>query len=104
MKTISGNWIEPQLTSPLILVPLTKSIDYDNFKKENTSSLNLELESKHFNFYSKKADTSVLKNLSKSLENNFYKITENMKTCFESKIDVFIYPNIKSFHSAISVP
>jgi hypothetical protein len=66
-KTISGNWIEPQLTSPLILVPLTKTIDYDNFKKENTSSLNLELESKHFNFYSKKADTSVLENLSISL-------------------------------------
>ena len=103
-KTIKGNWIEPQLTSSLILVPFTKTIDYDNFKKENTSSLNLEFESKHFNFYSKKADASVLENLSKSLENNYLKITENMKTSFESKIDVFIYPNIKSFHSAINVP
>lgn len=103
-KTIIGNWIEPQLTSPLILVPLTKTIDYDNFKKENTSSLNLELESKHFNFYSKKADASVLKNLSQSLESNYLRITENMKTSFKSKIDVFIYPNIKSFHSAINLP
>lgn len=103
-KTIKGSWIEPQLTSSLILVPLTKTIDYDNFKKENTSSLNLEFESKHFNFYSKKADASVLENLSKSLENNYLKITENMKTSFESKIDVFIYPNIKSFHSALNLP
>ena len=103
-KSINGNWIEPQLKSSLILVPLTKTIDYDNFKKENTSSLNLEFESKHFNFYSKKTDTSVLKNLSKSLENNYLRITEDMKTNFESKIDVFIYPNIKSFHSAINIP
>lgn len=103
-KVINGIWTEPQSTYPLILKPLTKEIDYDNFKKENTSSLNLEFESKHFKFYSKKADTSVLENLSKSLENNYSKITENMKTSFESKIDVFIYPNIKSFHSAINVP
>ncbi len=103
-KSINGNWIEPQLTSSLILVPLTKTIDYDNFKKENTSSLNLEFESNHFNFYSKKTDTSVLKNLSKSLESNYSRIAENMKTSFEAKIDVFIYPNIKSFHSAINVP
>tara|TARA_R110002073_G_scaffold335987_1_gene529764 strand:+ start:31865 stop:32977 length:1113 start_codon:yes stop_codon:yes gene_type:complete len=103
-KTINGNWIEPQLKSSLILVPLTKTIDYDNFKKENTSSLNLEFESKHFNFYSKKTDTSVLKNLSNSLESNYLRVTEKMKTNFESKIDVFIYPNIKSFHSAINIP
>lgn len=103
-KSINGNWIEPQLKSSLILVPLTKTINYDNFKKENTSSLNLEFESKHFNFYSRETDTSVLKNLSKSLESNYLRITEDMKTNFESKIDVFIYPNIKSFHSAINVP
>ncbi|WP_417364546.1 peptidase MA family metallohydrolase [Galbibacter sp.] len=102
-KSINGNWIEPHLKSSLILVPLTKTIDYNNFKKENTTSLNLEFESQHFNFYSKKTDTSVLKNLSQSLESNYLRITEDMKTNFESKIDVFIYPNIKSFHNAINL-
>ncbi len=33
-KTINGIWTEPQYTSPLILEPLTKEIDYDNFKKK----------------------------------------------------------------------
>ncbi len=103
-QRINGRWIEPQLTSPLILIPLTKTIDYDNFKKENTSSLDLEFESEHFNFYSKKGDTSVLEDVSKSLESNYSRITENMQTLFESKIDVFIYPNITSFHTAIYAP
>ena len=103
-KTISGNWIEPQLTSPLILVPLTKTIDYDNFNKENTSSLNLEFESKHFDFYSEKEDTKVLDSLSKAIESNYLRITKDMQTSFNSKIDVFIYPNVKAFHSAINLP
>jgi hypothetical protein len=103
-QRINGRWIEPQLTSPLILIPLTKTIDYDNFEKKNTSSLPLEFESKHFSFYSKKGDTSVLKNVSKSLESNYSRITEGMQTHFESKIDVFIYPNTTSFHTAINAP
>ena len=32
-KTINGNWIERQLTSLLILMPLTQTIDYEYFKK-----------------------------------------------------------------------
>jgi hypothetical protein len=103
-KTIIGKWIEPTNTSPLILVPLTKTIDYDNFKKENTSSLDLEFTSENFNFYSKKEDTKVLESLSKALESNYLRITEDMKTSFNSKIDVFIYPNIQSFHIALNVP
>jgi len=102
-KTINGIWAEPQFTSPLILVPLTQEIDYDKFKKENTSSLNLEFESKHFNFYSKKEDVKVLDSLSKTLESNYLRITKYMQTSFESKIDVFIYPNVESFHNAINL-
>ena len=30
-KIINGIWIEPQFTSPLILVPLTQKINYNNF-------------------------------------------------------------------------
>ncbi|MFL0354753.1 peptidase MA family metallohydrolase [Xanthomarina sp. GH4-25] len=101
-KTINGIWTEPQYTSPLILAPLTKEIDYDNFKKENTSSLNLESTSDHFNYYSKKEDKKVLDSLSKALESNYLRITTEMQTNFNSKIDVFIYPDLKTFHSAIN--
>lgn len=103
-KSINGNWIEPQLTSPLVLLPLTKTIDYDNFKKENTSSLNLESTSENFNLYSKKQDSKILESLSNELESNYLRLTKDMQTSFNSKIDVFIYPDIKSFHNAINVP
>lgn len=103
-KRMVGEWREPQLTSPLILLPLTTPINYANYKKENTSSLDLQLESTHFKFYSKAADTSALKKLSNTLERNYSRITENMNTRFESKIDVFIYPDVVSFHTAINAP
>lgn len=103
-KTINGIWTEAQSIYPLILEPLTKEIDYDNLKKENTSSLNLKFISEHFNSYSKKEDEKVLKNLSDTLESNYLRVTTNMKTSFNSKIDVFIYPDLKAFHSAINYP
>lgn len=103
-KIINGIWTEPQNTSKLILEPLNKEIDYDNLKKKNTSYLNLEFTSKHFNFYLKEEDAKVLENISKILENNFLRITADMQTDFESKIDVFIYPNLSAFHSSIGYP
>ena len=102
-KTINGIWTEPQLSSPLILVPLTKEIDYDNFQRENTSSLNLQFASENFNFYSKQEDTKVLDSLSKALESNYLRLTKDMNTSFTSKIDVFIYPDLKKFHSALNL-
>lgn len=102
-KTINGIWTEPQLSSPLILVPLTKEIDYDNFQRENTSSLNLQFVSENFNFYSKQEDTKVLNSLSKALESNYLRLTKYMNTSFTSKIDVFIYPDLKKFHSALNL-
>ncbi len=101
---INGIWTEPTNKSPLTLVPLTKEIDYDNFKKENTSSLTLEFTSENFNFYSEKQDIKVLEDLSNVLESNYLQLIKNMQTSFNSKIDVFIYPNIKSFHNAINQP
>ncbi|WP_176223674.1 peptidase MA family metallohydrolase [Marivirga sericea] len=103
-NTINGMWTEPQNTTALILEPLTKEIDYDNFKKENTSSLNLALTNPHFNFYSEEEDKNVLEDLSKTLESNYLRITKDMQTSFISKIDVFIYPDLKTFHIAINFP
>lgn len=99
---IKGSWKEGQNTFPLVLTPLTKEIDYSNFKRENTSSLNLEVTSENFDFYSKKQDVKVLDDLSKVLESNYLRLCKNMQTRFDSKIDVFIYPETKAFHKAIN--
>lgn len=103
-KLITGSWKEGQNTFPLVLTPLVTEIDYSNFKRENTSSLDLKFNSEHFDFYSKKQDEKVLDDLSKVLESNYLRICNNMQTSFDSKIDVFIYPNTKAFHIAIDYP
>jgi hypothetical protein len=102
--TIDGIWTESQSIYPLILKPLNKEIDYDNYKKENASSLDLEYTSKHFNFHSEKDDVKSLESLSKTLENNYLRITQNMRTTFNSKIQVFIYPSLTAFHNSIGYP
>lgn len=103
-KVISGTWKEGQNTFPLVLRPLTGDVDYSNFKKENTSSLNLEFKSENFDLYSKKQDVKVLDDLSKVLESNYLRIIKDMQTSFDSKIDVFIYSDTKAFHKAINYP
>jgi len=103
-QIIKGVWKEGPSSYPLILEPLTKEIDYADFKHENTSDLSLHFSSENFNFYSKKEDTKVLENLSKTLESNYSRLTSAMQTSFDSKIDVFIYPELQSFHSAINYP
>lgn len=104
INLINGIWAEGPNTFSLTLRPLNKELDYTNSKRKNTSSLDLGFKSKNFNFYSKKSDTSVLENMSKILEANCIRITKDLKTNFESKIDVFIYPDLKSFHTAINYP
>lgn len=101
-KVINGIWKEGQNTFPLVLTPLTKEIDYLNFKRENTSSLNIEFMSENFDFYSKKQDIEILEDLSKVLENHYSRMIKDMQTSFDSKIDVFIYPDTKAFHRAIN--
>jgi hypothetical protein len=101
---ILGVWQEGPTTFSLKLTPLLKEIDYANSKKAITTSLDLGFESPHFNFYSKKGDAVVLEEISKPLESNYLRITKDMQTNFESKIDVLIYPDVTSFHTAINVP
>lgn len=102
--SIDGVWKEGGNSFQLRLLPLTEEIDYDNFNNENVSSLNLEATSDNFNFYSEKKDAEVLDRLSKALEMNYSFITDHLKTKFDEKIKVYIYPDIKSFHMAINYP
>ncbi len=103
-KMIKGTWQQGPNKFPLVLIPLTREIDYINFKREIPSSLSLEFTSEHFVFYSKKQDAEVLEALSKVLESNYIRITSNMRTRFDSKIYVLIYPDLKAFHIALNYP
>ncbi len=104
MEVINGVWKEGENAFPLTLMPLKEKIDYKNFKKEIIPSFNLEFTSENFNFYSRKQDVKVLESLLKALESNYSSITEHLQTHFESKIDVYIYPDLKAFHTAILYP
>jgi len=103
-QSIEGTWKEGENTYPLILKPLTEQVDYNNPNKKNTSSLDFQIASKHFDFYSKESDNKVLDSLANILEKNYLVITDHLQTIFTERINVYIYPDLKSFHSAIYFP
>jgi hypothetical protein len=103
-QSIEGTWKEGENTYPLILKPLTEQVDYNNPNKKNTSPLDFQIASKHFDFYSNKSDYKVLDSLANILEKNYLVITDHLQTIFTKRINVYIYPDLKSFHDAINFP
>jgi len=71
---------------------------------QNNDSLNLAKESQHFNFYSTSNDIKVLDSLAMTLENNYSRITNQLGIQIDKKINVKVFPNVKSFHVAINYP
>ena len=71
---------------------------------QNTDSMSLAKESQHFAFYSTKGDNGVLESLASILENNYARITNRLGVQLERKINVKIFPDVKSFHVAINRP
>lgn len=71
---------------------------------QNSESLKLAKESQHFTFYSTKSDNEVLDSLAITLENNYSRITNHLGIQIEKKINVKVYPDLKSFHIAINYP
>jgi hypothetical protein len=71
---------------------------------QNTDSLGLAKESQHFAFFSTKGDIGVLDSLAIILENNYARITNRLGIQIEKKINVKVFPDIKSFHVAINYP
>jgi hypothetical protein len=99
---IEGKWKEGENTYSLILKPLTEEIDYSKYKRKNTYSLELKLSSENFNFFASDQDLLILDKLSEVLETNLLRILKKVKSSFNNKIDVFIFPNIDLFHYAIN--
>jgi len=71
---------------------------------QNNDSLNLAKESQHFNFYSTNGDIKVLDSLAITLENNYSRITNHLGIQIDKKINVKVFPNLKTFHLAIKYP
>ena len=88
------------ILSIVILVCLTIS----KLAGQNIDSLNLAKESQHFNFYSTNGDIKVLDSLAITLENNYSRITNHLGIQIDKKINVRVFPNLKTFHLAINYP
>ncbi len=87
---ITGAWKEGPKEYPLILTPLKEEIDFDNYQNVNSSSLDFRFSGANFKYYSEEQDIQMLNELSKTLESNYLRITENLSTSMSSSIDVSI--------------
>jgi hypothetical protein len=103
-RTINGIWKEGDSSYSLILDRVASIPEYRSPGNDNANSLELQLASEHFAFYSDEGDRDVLDRLATTLESNYSRITSHMQTQFAEKIRVYIYPTVESFHSAVFLP
>lgn len=99
-NTIEGIWTEGETIYPLTLDYI---IDTDSIK-EKESPYEIQKTTQHFEFYCSESDRPILDKLANTLEENYPRITDNLQTQFIEKIRVLIYPDIRSFHTAIYMP
>lgn len=87
-----------------LLIAISVFFTIPELAGQNTDSLCLAKESQHFAFYSTKVDIGVLDSLAIILENNYARITNRLGIQIEKKINVKVFPDVKSFHVAINYP
>jgi hypothetical protein len=105
--TIEGIWKEDGTSFPMILNRKIGTIESEAFHgdaKPPSDYLNLQKTSQHFDLYSSDTDRKALDDIAKTLEDNYGRITEHLRTQFTKRIKVYIYPDIKTFHDAIHMP
>lgn len=73
-----------------------------NSIQTSVSSLKKQMKIDKFVFYSEDKDKECIEDLAKSLENNYKVITDNLEVNMEGKINIYIYPDIKSLHVAMN--
>ena len=64
----------------------------------------LRKETAHFSYYCRKADEKCLKDLAASLEQNYARITSDLKYEPGHRVKVYVYKDLKTFRKAIGVP
>lgn len=90
----------------ILLIPLVFIIAIIGFKKISDSDDNfkLQLETENFKFYSTNKDKKCLDDLSKILDENYYRISKDFNVSLKEKVIIEVYPDIKAFHDAIEAP
>lgn len=68
---------------------------------KNVDSYDLHKETDHFKIYCFETDKDCLNDLSNGLEAAYEKVTKDLDCQLDYKVDVTVYPDIKSFHAAI---
>ena len=105
-NAIEGIWREGETSYSMTLVRTIEITEPANLQNSARipELLDYHYASRHFDFYASQKDRTILDALSKTLEGNYRLITEHLRTEFTEKIRVYIYPDIKTFHSALNVP
>ena len=75
----------------------------DNSIEVNGITLEKQVKTQNFIFYSKDEDKKCIDDLSRELDDNQKFITNKLKVKIDSKIKVQIYPDIKSLHVAMDM-
>lgn len=88
----------------ILIVLLFACLTIPGLAGQTTDSLFLAKESQHFSFYSTRADASVLDSLAIHIEDNYIRITKHLGVQTDKKINVKVFPDLKSFHAAIYYP
>jgi RNA polymerase sigma-70 factor (ECF subfamily) len=92
----------------LFLSGCSQDISKDTINTTNSSTekdkIVLQLESDYFKFYSKDQDKECIKDLSNTLENNYTRITSDLKTSLNKKVNIYIFSDLSTFHEAINSP
>lgn len=71
---------------------------------EAPDKLQVQLENDHFLFHSCNKDKPCIADLAKRLEDNYQRITGDLKVTGMDQVDVYVYPDIKTYHAAIGMP
>lgn len=68
-----------------------------------TDRLDTNTESEHFKIYYNLSDEKAIPDIKNHLEENYERITTNLKQKLDEPVEVRIYPNLESFHRAAKV-
>jgi len=80
-----------------------KKVDVTESEKTLANELLFQKESDHFRFYCINKDIEVLEDLTKKLEDNYERITNDLKTYPEEKTDIYIYSDVETFHESLDM-
>ena len=74
-----------------------------NIGEENQEESKLNKETEHFRIYCTEKDKDCLEDLGKGLESAYYKVTKDLDCPLDYKVDVTVYPDIKSLQQAVGL-